>query len=164
MAQRHSLLGIITVVDSKHIVEHLQEEKPEGVENESVEQLAFADRIIMNKTDLISPEELVEVQKEVQKINSHAEIIHAQYSKVEPRRLRMLKVERSFAFRKLINISAFSLDRVLEMDPEFMDTEGEHQHDTTVSSISFKFEGECNVNKLERWISIMLKLGCMKSS
>ena len=80
-------LGIITVVDSKHIVEHLQEEKPEGVENESVEQLAFADRIIMNKTDLVSPEELVQVQKEVQKINSHAEIIHAQYSKVEPRRL-----------------------------------------------------------------------------
>lgn len=45
--------GIITVVDAKHCLQHLHEEKPEGVENEAVEQLAFADRIIVNKTDLV---------------------------------------------------------------------------------------------------------------
>lgn len=45
--------GIITVVDAKHCLQHLHEEKPEGVENEAVEQLAFADRIIINKTDLV---------------------------------------------------------------------------------------------------------------
>ena len=43
------------------------------------------------------------------------------------------------------------------MDPEFMNTEGEHQHDNSISSISWKFEGELNVNKLERWISEMLQ-------
>ena len=40
------------MVDAKHCLQHLHEEKPEGVENEAVEQLAFADRIIVNKTDL----------------------------------------------------------------------------------------------------------------
>ena len=45
--------GIITVVDAKHCLQHLHEEKPDGVENEAVEQLAFADRIIVNKTDLV---------------------------------------------------------------------------------------------------------------
>merc|ERR1711934_748851 len=45
--------GIITLVDAKHIEQHLDEEKPEGVENEAVEQVAFADRILLNKCDLV---------------------------------------------------------------------------------------------------------------
>ena len=45
--------GIITVVDAKHCLQHLHEEKPDGVENEAIEQLAYADRIIVNKTDLV---------------------------------------------------------------------------------------------------------------
>ncbi len=49
--------GIVTLVDAKHIVQHLDEEKPEGAENESVEQVAFADRLILNKCDLVPKEE-----------------------------------------------------------------------------------------------------------
>ena len=41
--------AIITVVDAKHIIQHLDEKKPDGVENESVEQIAFADKILLNK-------------------------------------------------------------------------------------------------------------------
>merc|ERR1711912_210822 len=48
--------GIITLVDAKHIEQHLDEEKPEGAENEAVEQVAFADRVLLNKCDLV-PEE-----------------------------------------------------------------------------------------------------------
>ena len=44
VVERYKLDGIITVVDAKHIIQHLDEEKPEGIENESVEQLAFADK------------------------------------------------------------------------------------------------------------------------
>ena len=55
---RYELDGIITVVDAKHIIQHLDDEKPEDVENESVEQLAFADRILLNKIDLVSSDEL----------------------------------------------------------------------------------------------------------
>ncbi len=40
-------------VDAKHVVHHLDEEKPEGVVNEAVEQIAYADRIVLNKTDLV---------------------------------------------------------------------------------------------------------------
>ena len=45
----YKLDGICTIVDAKHVTQHLDEEKPEGVENEAVEQLAFADRILLNK-------------------------------------------------------------------------------------------------------------------
>ena len=41
--------GIVTLVDAKHIEQHLDAEKPEGAENEAVEQVAFADRMLLNK-------------------------------------------------------------------------------------------------------------------
>jgi G3E family GTPase len=55
--------GIVTLVDAKHIESHLDEEKPEGVENESVEQVCFADRLLLNKVDLVSEEDLARVEK-----------------------------------------------------------------------------------------------------
>ena len=65
VVDRYKLDGIITVVDAKHIIQHVEEEKPEDVENEAVEQLAFADRIMLNKIDLVSEEELEEVESKI---------------------------------------------------------------------------------------------------
>lgn len=135
----YHLDGIITVVDAKHVLEHLHEQKPEGVENECVEQVAFADRILLNKCDLVDESEQTNIKKELRNINANAEIVCAQYSQVEP--------------AKLINIKAFALEKVLEMDPEFLKTDGEHQHDLTVSSVSVRFEGELNHQQLRMWIS-----------
>ncbi len=67
----YKLDSIVTVVDSQHILQHLDEEKPEGVENESVEQVAFADVILLNKTDLVEKEEdLANLEKRIKSINS----------------------------------------------------------------------------------------------
>ncbi len=63
------------MIDAKHILQHLDEIKPEGVENESVEQVAFADRILLNKIDLVSEVELEEVTKKIQAINMSAPIV-----------------------------------------------------------------------------------------
>jgi len=141
--ETYKLDGIVTVVDCKHVLAHLHEEKPEGVENETAEQIAFADRIILNKTDLVDDEGVEAVVSEIKKINRSADVLKATYSVIDP--------------AKLIGIKAFSLDRVLDMDPEFMKTEGEHQHDQTVSSVSWRFEGELNVNLLNLWLQEMLQ-------
>lgn len=135
--------GIITVVDAKHILERLREEKPEGVENESVEQVGFADRILLNKCDLVEEKMIEEVRAAVRDINANAEIIPCKHSEVDP--------------AKLINIRAFSLSKVLEMDPEFLNTDGEHQHDSTVSSVSVRFEGELNCQQLKMWVSDLIQ-------
>ena len=74
VVERYKLDGIITVVDAKHIIQHLDEEKPEDVENESVEQLAFADRVMLNKIDLVSEDELKEVESRIKSINNFAPI------------------------------------------------------------------------------------------
>jgi len=143
VVERYKLDGIITVVDAKHIIRHLDDEKPEDVENESVEQLAFADRIMLNKIDLVNEEELKEVELRIKSINNHAPIYRTQNSLIDP--------------KELINIGSFDLDRTLEMDPEFLDTDSEHEHDQRVTSTSARFEGELNVNKLERWIGTLMR-------
>ena len=142
VSDRYKLDGIITVVDAKHIIQHVEEEKPEDVENEAVEQLAFADRILLNKIDLVTLDELEEVESKIKSINSFAPIYHTENSIIDP--------------TKLIGIGSFDLKRTLEMDPEFLDTESEHEHDQRVTSTSAKFEGELNINKLEAWIGDLM--------
>ena len=143
IVDKYKLDGIITVADAKHITQHLDEEKPEGVENESVEQIAFADRIMLNKIDLVSEEELKEVESKIKSINRFAPMYHTENSIIDP--------------ANLINIGSFDLEKTLEMDPEFLDTEAEHEHDERVTSTSSKFEGALNVNKLERWIGELMR-------
>ena len=140
---KYKLDGIITVADAKHITQHLDEEKPEGIENESVEQIAFADRIMLNKIDLVSEEQLKNVESKIKAINRFAPVYYTEHSVIDP--------------ACLINIGSFDLDRTLEMDPEFLDTESEHEHDDRVTSTSSKFEGALNVNKLERWIGDLME-------
>ena len=143
IVSKYKLDGIITVADAKHITQHLDEEKPEGVENESVEQIAFADRIMLNKIALVSEKELEEVETKIKSINRFAPMYHTQNSIIDP--------------ANLINIGSFDLEKTLEMDPEFLDTESEHEHDDRVTSTSSKFVGALNVNKLERWIGELMQ-------
>ena len=143
VSSKYNLDGIITVVDAKHIIQHLDDEKPEGIENESVEQLAFADRIMLNKIDLVDDEEIANVESRIKSINGFAPIFHTENSIIDP--------------KELVNIGAFDLEKTLEMDPEFLDTEAEHEHDDRVTSTSMKFEGELNVNKLERYIGALMR-------
>jgi G3E family GTPase len=139
----YKLDSIITVVDAKHIMERLKEEKPEGVENESVEQVAFADKIILNKIDLATSEsQLVNVEKELRAINPTAPVLRAKHSQV--------------AAKELLGLGAFDLQRVLDFDPEFLDENQEHEHDSSVVSTSCKFEGEVNHEMLNRWFEQLI--------
>ena len=97
---------------------HLDEIKPEGAENEAVEQLAFADRIILNKVDLVSEADISRVEARVKTINAFAPIHRSTQSKV--------------SVESVLNIKGFDLQRTLEMDPEFLDTDAEHVHDESV--------------------------------
>jgi G3E family GTPase len=90
----------------------LEEKKAEGVENEAVEQLAFADRILLNKIDLVTEDELTRLESRIHQINSGAPIKRTQKS----------LVDLSF----ILNIGAFDLSRVLASDPAFLE-EQQHQ-------------------------------------
>ena len=135
--------GIVTLVDAKHVEQHLDEEKPEGAENEAVEQVAFADRLLLNKTDLVTEEDLVRIETRLKKMNSAAPI------------KRCTKAEVDVDW--VLDIGAFDLKKTLEMDPEFLNTDGEHSHDTSVSSVSITQDGELDLGSVEDWIGEMLQ-------
>ena len=133
--------AIVTVVDAAHVLGHLDEVKPAGVENEAVEQVAFADRIILNKTDLASAAALDEVRGRLRAVNAVAEIIPATHAGVD--------------LGKILDVGAFDLARVLESDPVFL-TDTDHQHDQSVSSVGIELPGEVDVERLNGWLGELL--------
>lgn len=141
--ENYELDGIITVCDAKHIMMRLDDEKPEGVENEAVEQVAFADRILLNKVDLSTEEELAAIEKRLKGMNPTAQVFRTEKSVIDP--------------KNLIGIKSFDLEKTLEMDPEFLNTEEDHEHDPRVSSTSTTFEGYLQVQKLNRWIGKIIR-------
>lgn len=134
--------SIVTVVDAKHALQHLEEEKPDGVENESVEQIAFADRILLNKTDLVDENGVQRLTKKLREINATVEIIPTVRSVVD--------------LDRIMHIRAFELDKVLDMDPEFL-VDQEHQHDQSVTSVGIMHEGEADVDKMNAWLGGLLR-------
>jgi len=135
--------GIVTLIDAKHVEQHLDEQKPEGAENEAIEQVAFADRLLLNKTDLVSDEDLKRVEGRLKAINANAPIMRCHKAEV--------------SVDSVLNIGAFDLNRTLEMDPEFLNTDGEHEHDTSVSSVSITQAGELDLGLIEDWVGTMLR-------
>jgi len=142
IAAMYTLDSIITVVDAKGIQDRLKEVKPEGVENEAVEQICFADKVLLNKIDLSDDDTLKKIEKEIRTLNPTCSIVRCQHAAVPP--------------KELLNIKSFELDRVLDFDPEFLDEDAEHQHDVTVTSVSCKIKGNVNHLMLESWIQRLI--------
>ncbi|MET0336390.1 MAG: GTP-binding protein, partial [Caulobacter sp.] len=106
---RTKLDSVTTVVDAKHILQRLADSK------EAVEQIAFADQIVLNKTDLVSADELRTVEAQVRRINPLAPIHHAQRSNVP--------------LDAILGRGSFDLDRITEIEPQFLNPgHGEHGH------------------------------------
>ena len=104
--------SVTTVVDAKHVLLRLADSK------EAVEQIAFADQIVLNKTDLVTEAELIEVERRIRRLNPLAPIYRAVNSDVP--------------LSAILGRGAFDLQRITELDPEFLNpAHGEigHVHD-----------------------------------
>lgn len=134
--------AIVTLVDARHILEHLDDAKPEGVENEALEQVAFADRIVLNKTDLVTPTELERVRRRLLSINAMVEILPATRADAD--------------LGRILDVGAFDLDRVLESEPGFL-MDLEHEHDATVTSVGIERRGVVDGDRLQVWLTDLLR-------
>ena len=106
-----TLDAVVALVDAKHLPLRLKDSR------EAEDQIAFADVVLLNKTDLVTPEELAKVEATVRAINPHA-VIH--------------RTERaSIDLTKVLGQNAFDLKRVLDDDPAFLE-EAEYAHDEHV--------------------------------
>mmetsp|Transcript_49185 Transcript_49185/g.128349 ORF Transcript_49185/g.128349 Transcript_49185/m.128349 type:complete len:533 (+) Transcript_49185:133-1731(+) len=112
--------GIVCMVDSKYVKDHIDEVRKDDAINESVCQIAFADRIILNKIDLVSQSELKELKETVVSINAFAELFETERSRVP--------------IDKLLNIASFSIERMnasleeFEIDLPDPEPEVGHEH------------------------------------
>jgi G3E family GTPase len=132
---RTRLDAIVTVVDAKHLPQRLEDS------SEAAEQIAFADVIVLNKTDLVTPAELDDVERSIRAINRFA-VIH--------------RTERAaLPIEQVLNQGAFDLARVLERQPEFL-TDDSHEHNDEVGSLSFEAERPIDPEKFNAWIGVLL--------
>lgn len=100
--------AVVAVVDARHVLQRLADT------SEAEDQIAFADVVLINKTDLVTPEELAAVEARIHKINPYA-VRH--------------KTERcSIDIAKVLDRGAFDLDRILTLDPQFLNTGHGHHH------------------------------------
>jgi G3E family GTPase len=133
---RTRLDAIVTVVDAKHVLQRLADTK------EAQDQIAFADVIVLNKIDLVSPEELEAVETRIREINRFA-VIH--------------RTERaSLPIEQVLERGAFDLKRVLEFAPDFLEDD-EHEHNEDVSSVSFEVQRPIDPEKFNAWIGLLLQ-------
>jgi G3E family GTPase len=95
--------GIVTLVDARHITQHLDDAP------EAKEQVAFADVIILNKTDLVSASDLEQLESRIRHMNAAARIERAQNAAVD--------------LDQVLNVGGFNLERAMEVDPQFMEPE-----------------------------------------
>jgi len=128
--------AIVTVVDAKHILARLEDS------HEAADQIAFADVIVLNKTDLVTSDELAEVERRIRQINRFA-VIHRTEKAALP-------------IDQILNRGAFDLKRVLEMAPDFLEDD-EHEHNDDVSSVSFEVEKPIDPERFNAWISLLLQ-------
>ncbi|PSC69152.1 cobalamin biosynthesis [Micractinium conductrix] len=134
--------AILTVVDAKHIRHHLDKEVEEGAENEAVEQVAFADRLLLNKIDLVSEEEKQDVRQRLKAINGAAEIIECAQARCD--------------LDRVLGIRAFDLERILAEEPQFLE-DSEHTHSSDVTSVGIEAEGELDGERVQGWLSALLR-------
>ncbi|GIX09677.1 MAG: cobalamin biosynthesis protein CobW [Elioraea sp.] len=127
--------AIVTVVDAKHLPARLADSP------EAEEQIAFADVIVVNKTDLVTAEELARVEDAIRAINPYAALHRAERAAVP--------------LDAVLDRNAFDLNRILANTPDFL-AETDHEHDEHVSSVSVALRGEVDPEKFNAWITELL--------
>src|SRR5262244_183522 len=109
VGKKTKLDAVVTVADAKWLKDRLKDAP------EAKNQIAFADVILINKADLVKPDELADVEARIRGINPYAKLHRTQRSKI--------------ALDEVLGRNAFDLDRILDIEPSFLESGDGHDHD-----------------------------------
>jgi G3E family GTPase len=129
--------SILTVVDAKHAPKQLDEFR------EAQEQVGFADRILLSKTDLTAEDENQKLIKRIRKMNPRAEVKKVHFGEVP--------------LEEVLDIRGFNLNAILELDPDFL-ADAHHDHADEVESFVFRSDKPFHGDKLEQFLSGMIQV------
>ncbi|MET0604944.1 MAG: GTP-binding protein [Beijerinckiaceae bacterium] len=124
--------AVVTVVDSKWLKDRLKDAP------EAKNQIAFADVIILNKTDLVTEAELKDVEAQIRAINPYARLHKTQRSAV--------------SIADVMDRNAFDLDRILDIEPAFLEEGHHHHHDEEMQSVAIQIPGDVDPDKFMPWV------------
>ncbi|TLU73359.1 CobW family GTP-binding protein [Lichenicoccus roseus] len=133
---RTRLDAVVTVVDALNLPARLADSR------EAQNQIAFADVIVLNKTDLVDEAGLAAVEARIRGINRYARIHRAQRGNVD--------------VAAILDQGGFDLKRALEVAPDFLESDS-HSHDDEVQSLSFELEAPVDAAKFQAWIGSVLQ-------
>jgi G3E family GTPase len=133
---RAKLDAIVTVVDAHHFVDCVE------ASHEAEEQVAFADVILLNKVDTVTPAQLADVERRIRSINAFAKIHHTSRCAI--------------GLDSVLNRGAFDLNRILEIEPTFLD-EDDHEHDSTITSLSLQTDKPLSFESFRDWLGQLLR-------
>jgi G3E family GTPase len=123
--------SIITVVDSEHIEKQMAETET------ARDQIAMADFLLLNKTDLVDAATMERIEARARELNPHAQIFRTNHSQVN--------------LKELLDMHAFDVDQKLAVDPQFLDElNTRHHHD--IVSFSFTFDRPFNIEQFEFFV------------
>jgi G3E family GTPase len=115
--------GLITLVDAKHVHQHWESDEVQ-------EQIAFADVILLNKTDLVTPAELDDLEKRIKTMNAAAKVYRTRNSVID--------------MDRILNVGGFDLNRAMEVDPQFLEPEYPFEWGGVYQLAAGKYEFVCH--------------------
>ena len=136
VAEHYLLDAVITVIDAKHAP--MQMEKHE----EAMQQIGFADRLLLSKTDLVSEEDVKRLQARLRQINPRATQTTVNFG-VTP-------------IKDILDIRGFNLNSILDIDPEFLG-DNHHEHDDAIQSFVWKDARPLDMQKIESFLSLLIQ-------
>jgi len=128
--------AIVTVVDAKHMEQNLKEIK------ETQDQIGFADVILLNKTDLVSPQQLKEALDKIYSINGLAKLYQTSHSNIP--------------IDEILDIKAFDLDARVEVNPFITKEYHEHNHDESIQSLYFEDTKALDMERFSRFMQLVV--------
>lgn len=136
-AKRVNLDAIVTMVDAKHIGQHLADDRLAGADNQAADQIMAADRIVLNKTDLVDESGLAAAERDVRRVNETAPIVKSHQAMV--------------ALDEILGIGGFTPPSIANR-PDFFDNDLAHTHDPSVTSESFVYSAPFDRAKLTDFV------------
>jgi G3E family GTPase len=139
LSDHYLIDSIVCLADCKHLHLHLDDKKPDGSANEAQQQVAFADKILLNKIDLVTIEEKEKIKSRLASINKFATVIETERSRAP--------------LDKILGLNSFNMESILSYDPDFFENQENAKHNLDlVSSVGIKFEGNLHA----QWFNIFM--------
>lgn len=137
IVKNYELDAIITVVDARHASLQLDER------HEAQEQVGFADRILISKTDLVTETETHDLIARLRGINPRAPVSRVHFGKT--------------SLDEILDIKGFDLDAILNLEPDFL-SDVSHEHDDDVTSFVFRSKRPFDIEKLDTFLGGLLAI------